>query len=406
MHFCLLGGGVLLGETVLSYCLLKILAHRKNKITLSLCIILPLLALAFSKYYVFIPQFFFSHDTARLIIPIGISFYTLRIISCAYDVYSGKIDDVPSFCDYALYISLFTQILSGPVMRMNDFSSRIDAVGFDSEKAGYGAFMILAGLAKKLIVANMASSYVSSVHSNILGVNSLCLWMGAFLYAVEIYADFSGYSDISNGLMTIIGLPVTDNFNTPYFSHGFGDFWRRWHISFSSWLKDYVYIPLGGSRRSESRRFVNVMTTFLVSGLWHGAGLNFAFWGISHGLLVYTSPKVKALRNPLITFILAMLLWIPFRAENMTSALLYYARMFADIKVSASSIISMILLFTGDNTCILYASVLFAGIFVMFLYDTATVLRKNYSFAFTLIFIMMIILFGRMGESAFIYAQF
>ena len=401
-----MGGGSFLAEIVLSYCLLKILARCRNKFTLSLCIIPPVLALVFTKYFPFIPNSLFTPDTARLIIPAGISFFTLRIISCAYDIYSGKIERVPSFCDYALYISLFTQILSGPVMRLKDFASQIDSLQFDSEGSRYGAFMILCGLLKKLVVANMASSYVASVHANIAGVPFPALWLGAFLYAAEIYADFSGYSDISNGLMRIIGVKVPDNFYAPYFSHGFGDFWRRWHISFSSWLRDYVYIPLGGSRRGEFRHFVNIMITFLVSGLWHGAGMNFALWGIFHGFLSYMSPRVKALRNPLITFILVMLLWIPFRSENISSAMFYFTRMFTGINLSASSIISAILIFTGDNTCVLYASVLFAGITVMLLHDIAMTSGKNYSFAFTMIFTVMIILFGRIGESAFIYSQF
>ena len=404
--FLLTGGGVFLAEIVLSYCLLKFLARYRNKFALSLCIIPPVLALIFTKYYSFIPYSLFTPHVLRLIIPAGISFYTLRIVSCAYDVYSGRADSVPSFCDYVLYVSLFTQILSGPVMRLNDFSRQIDSTGFDVEGARYGAFMILTGLLKKLVVANMASGYVNSVHSNIAGVPALCLWMGAFLYAVEIYADFSGYSDISNGLMRIMGVKVPDNFNTPYFSRGFGDFWRRWHISFSSWLRDYVYIPLGGSRCSALRHFVNLMITFLVSGLWHSAGMNFALWGILNGLLSYISPKIKALRNPFVTFILVMLLWIPFRAESMNSTIFYFSRMFGSLEISASSITSMIVLFTGDNTCVLYASVLFAGIIVMSLHDTAMAFGKNYSFAFTLIFTVMIILFGRIGESAFIYARF
>ena len=172
-YFCIasfLGGGIFLAEIVFSHCLMKFLERYKNKFVLSLCIIPPVIALILTKYYSFIPLSLFTHDTARLIIPIGISFYTLRIISCAYDFYCGKIDRVPSMCDYVLYVSLFTQILSGPVMRLKDFASQIDSICFDSEGSKYGAFMILSGLLKKLVVADMASSYVASVHSNIAGV--------------------------------------------------------------------------------------------------------------------------------------------------------------------------------------------------------------------------------------------
>ena len=252
----------------------------------------------------------------------------------------------------------------------------------------------------------MASSYVDSVYRNFAGMTGLTLWMSAFLYAVQIYADFSGYSEISNGLMKIIGFDVADNFYAPYFAEGFGEFWRRWHISFSSWLRDYVYIPLGGSRCSESRRFMNLLITFAVSGIWHGSGLNFLFWGISHGVLVYLSGKIKLLRNSLITFCLAVILWVPFRAVDIGSAVRYYACMFKNLEFSGQAVTSMVLQFTGDNTCVLYACVLFTGILIMTLYDWAMTHKKDWSFVFTVIFTMMIILLGRLGESAFIYAQF
>lgn len=400
------GGVLFLSEILLSWCLAKFLANHRSKLILTVCILPSILALAFTKYHTFFPSSLFTPGTISLIAPIGISFYTLRIISCYVDIYTGKISRVPSLCDYVLYVSLFTQILSGPIMRAGDFTVQIESAGFDKDLASQGAFLILSGLFRKLLVANMAAGYVDSVHANISGLPSLCLWMGAFLYAMQIYADFSGYSDISNGVMLLLGFQSTENFKTPYFAHGFGDFWRRWHISLSSWLRDYVYIPLGGSRCSELRHFVNVIATFLVSGLWHGAGITFAFWGLAHGLMVWLSSKLKILRAPFITFILAMLLWIPFRASDMSSALTYYTRMFTGINLSVSSVTSMILLFTGDNTCVLYASVLFAGIFTMLMHDFAVSRGKDYSFTFTLIFTVITLLFGSIGESAFIYAKF
>ena len=260
--------------------------------------------------------------------------------------------------------------------------------------------MIITGLFKKLIIAEMSSSFVNSIHNNILGRPALSLWLGAFLYSMEIYADFSGYSDISNGLMKLMGFNETKNFDAPYFAAGIKDFWNRWHISFSSWLRDYIYIPLGGSRCSEFRKFINVMITFLVSGIWHGTGLNFLLWGILHGLSVYFLPRSR------LTFIIAMLLWIPFRSANLTSTFNYYVHMFRDINFSLSDITSTILLFTGDNTCAIYASVLFTGIILMLLYDLALTRHKDYSSAFLFMFVLMLILFGKIGSSAFIYAQF
>jgi len=400
------GGLVFLGEVILSYYLSKILARYRSKILLAVCVIPSVMLLGFTKYYYFLPSGLLSPDTARFIIPFGISFYTLRIISYHADIYTGKITVLPSLSDYVLYVSMFTQIISGPVMRMDDFVRQADRAEFDSERAKSGLFMILDGLFRKLVIAEMSSGYVNAVHKNIAVRPALCLWMAAFLYAVELYADFSGYSAISNGIMKIFGFDVPDNFSTPYFSRGFGDFWRRWHISFSSWLRDYVYIPLGGSRCSGLRHFVNVMITFTVSGMWHGSGMNFLFWGMLHGLLVWLSARSRVLRNSLVTFILVMLLWIPFRAADMTSALTYYAHMFADFEVSMSTVTAMVLLFTGDNTCVIVACVLFASIIFMLLYDIAVRFGKDYSATFTFIFSVMIILFGTVGESAFIYAQF
>lgn len=291
-------------------------------------------------------------------------------------------------------------------MRVNDFIPQLSTAKFDGEQARDGAFMIIMGLFKKLLIANMAMPFVDKVHENISGVPALALWMAAFLYAVELYADFSGYSDISNGIMKILGINVPANFNAPYFSSGFRDFWGRWHISLSSWLRDYVYIPLGGSRCSEFRRFVNVMITFIVSGIWHGTGLNFLFWGVSHGLLVYLSPKIKFLRSQIITFLLVMFLWIPFRAVNMTSTLNYLVRMFRDFNISFGTVNSSLRLFVLNSTSINYALSLFTGIFVLILHDFFAKREKDYGAVFTFLFVSLTILFGRLGASAFIYAGF
>lgn len=397
----MLGGGGLrfFLELFLSWCLSRLLALRKSKFTLTLSILPSILFLIFAKYQNFFPVSFFS---SKLIFPIGISFYTLKIISCHIEIYRGKIE-APSLCDYILYVSLFTQILSGPVMRINDFIPQISASKFNSSEARLGAFMITTGLFKKLLVANIASEYVNKVHENISGVPSLGLWIGAFLYAFELYADFSGYSDISNGVMKILGIKLPANFNTPYFAHGFRDFWNRWHISFSSWLRDYIYIPLGGNKRSEFRRFMNVIITFIASGLWHGTGINFIVWGIAHGLLVYLSGKIKLLQNSLITFLLVVFLWVPFRAADMASVVEYYSGMFQGFEISFMAVKGALF---NDYLWGLHASVLLSGIAVLVSYDLAQIRGKSWGAAFTFLFVSMIILFGRVGASPFIYAGF
>ena len=405
-YFYVHGGGLIfLADLILSFYLSKLLDKYKNKFFLALSILPSLSLFILAKYINFFPASLFNPSALKLILPIGISFFTLKIISCHVEIYRGNIQ-APSLCDYVLYVSLFTQILSGPIMRVNDFLPQLSNPKFNPEQARAGAFMIIMGLFKKLLIANMAMPFVDKVHENISGVPALALWMAAFLYAMELYADFSGYSDISNGIMKIMGIDVPANFNAPYFSSGFRDFWGRWHISLSSWLRDYVYIPLGGSRCSELRRFVNVMITFIVSGLWHGTGLNFLLWGISHGLLVYLSTKIKLLRSQLITFLLVMFLWIPFRAENISSFANYLVRMFRDFNISFGAINSSLRLFVLNSTSINYALSLFTGIFVLILHDFFAKREKDYGAVFTFLFVSLTILFGRLGASAFIYAGF
>lgn len=387
-------------EIIFSYYMALLLARYRNKIFLTLSIIPVVMTLAFTKYN-FIASGLFHEHTLKLIIPAGISFYTLKIIAYYTEIYDGKIKQVP-LIDYINYISMFTQILSGPVMRINEFTQDLTRLEFNYIYAKSGAFLILAGLFKKLCAANMITSYVNSIHGNISGVPGLSLWLAAFLYAIEIYADFSGWSDISNGLMQILGFRETKNFYAPYFSSNIKEFWTRWHISFSSWLRDYIYIPLGGSRCTNLRKFINVIITFLVSGIWHGSGINFLLWGIAHGLGVYFISK----KNKFLTFIIVILLWIPFRSIDFNAAINYYSCMITNFDISLSAITNTILIFTGDNTCAVYAVILFAEIFILFLYDLALTRQKNFSGIFTFIFAVMIILFGRVGESAFIYAQF
>ena len=394
------GAVIFASEIICSYLLASLLARHKNKIFLALAIIPVVMALGFTKYD-FIYSGFFHENTLKLIIPAGISFYTLKIIAYYVEIYDGKINQV-SLIDYINYISMFTQILSGPVMRINEFTEDLTRLEFNFTSAKSGAFLILAGLFKKLCVANMITNYVNSVHENISGVPGLSLWLAAFLYAIEIYADFSGWSDISNGLMKILGFRETKNFYAPYFSNNIKEFWTRWHISFSFWLRDYIYIPLGGSRCGKLRKFINVMITFLVSGIWHGSGINFLVWGAAHGLGVYFTRR----KNKFLTFIIVILLWIPFRAVDFNAAINYYSCMVTNFNISLSAITNTILIFTGDNTCAVYAVILFCEIFLLLLYDLAMTRQKNFSGIFTFIFAVMIILFGRVGESAFIYAQF
>ena len=266
--------------------------------------------------------------TLTLLAPIGISFYTFEALSYILDVYKGKISAEKNFLKLFAFISFFPNITSGPIERAGDFIPQLEVEKtFSYEKSTYGFRLILLGLVKKICGADVLKQYVDAVFGNIYAYKGPAFIVAIVLYTYEIYLDFSGYTDMARGAALILGFDLTENFKAPYLSNGIKEFFGRWHISLSQWLRDYIYIPLGGSRCSKIRKYINLMITFLVSGIWHGASFTFIVWGLLHGVyqcladifagLLRRIPKPVRILG---TFVLVSFAWMFFRANSLTDA--------------------------------------------------------------------------------------
>ena len=293
------------------------------------------------KYYNFVNDSIFSflsliHLRIALpglnwAIPVGISFFTFQALGYYLDVYHKRIPAEKNLMDYLLFVSFFPQIASGPISKASELLPQIKKTeAFVYDKAVRGCRYFLWGLFLKIVLADRAGVYVSTVfahYDRFPGINCL---LATFMYSVQIYADFAGYSFMAIGVAKLLGFDLINNFNHPYFSVSVTDFWRRWHISLSRWLKDYVYIPLGGNRCSKMRNYLNIMVTFLVSGIWHGANWTFILWGVFHGVCQViekilglqkfeTKGVLRALKI-FVTFIIVSFAWILFRSPSISDA--------------------------------------------------------------------------------------
>lgn len=250
-------------------------------------------------------------STANIIAPLGISYYTLQVISYIVDVYKGKIEAENNFFKYLLYVMYFPYLFIGPITRYEDMKNELfKKKKIKLENIYNGAIRILWGLTKKLVIAGRVGILISTIASDVSAYKGAYALLAMLLYSVQLYADFSGGIDIVIGGSKMLGINLKENFDSPYLSQSIKEFWRRWHIALSSWLKDYIYIPLGGNRCSKIRNQINVIITFVISGFWHG--MNYLLWGLLHGLLVVYGKILKTKWKPLniiITFLLVSILW-------------------------------------------------------------------------------------------------
>ncbi|MBL7700554.1 MAG: MBOAT family protein [Chitinophagaceae bacterium] len=278
----------------------------------------------------------------NVILPVGISFYTFHGLSYVFDIYNRRIQPTTNIIDYSLFVSFFPLLVAGPIERATHLLPQVSRPRvFSSEKASDGLRQILWGLFKKIVIADNCALLVNDTFDNPDGYSSLSLIIGAVFFAFQIYCDFSGYTDIALGSARLLGFELLRNFNYPYFARDIAEFWRRWHISLTSWFKDYVYIPLGGNRGAKSKTIRNTIIVFLLSGLWHGANWTFVLWALFHAVLFVPLVIMGAKRkhaepirtmlphlmdavNILITFVLVTIGWIIFRAESASQAWLYF----------------------------------------------------------------------------------
>jgi len=332
---------------------------KRRKLLLLCSILVNLGLLGFFKYYnFFLANFidafsFFGREicasSLSIVLPVGISFYTFQTLSYTIDVYRRRLEPTHDFMAFAAFVSFFPQLVAGPIERATNLLPQFFAPRtFEYDKAVDGMRQILWGLFKKIVIADNCAEYANAIFNNSAGQSGSALVAGAFFFAFQIYGDFSGYSDIAIGTSRLFGFNLMRNFAFPYFSRDIAEFWRRWHISLSTWFRDYLYIPLGGSKGSVWRRIRNVFAIFLVSGFWHGANWTFIVWGALNAL--YILPVMLLNRNRLrldivaqgkllpslgdalrilVTFILTLLAWVFFRAESVGHAFAYVAGIFS-----------------------------------------------------------------------------
>lgn len=338
---------ILLGVTLITYSFAILIYKRKehkNKFLITSGVLLSLLPLLIFKYYNFINTSIteglsyiglkFYMPGLNWAIPIGISFFSFQAVGYLWDVYYKRINVEKDILNYSLFLAFFPSIVSGPINKASLILPQLkqQRTYFDYAKGVEGLKFLLWGMFMKVVVADRSGLYVDVVYNNYSYYSYLSCFMASIMYSIQIYADFAGYSLMAIGTGKILGLELAENFRRPYFAFSVTDFWRRWHISLSTWLKDYVYIPLGGNRCSHIKNYWNIFITFLVSGIWHGANWTFVVWGIFHGVCQiiekalhlqkldqHVSYKIRLARI-VITFFLINLAWIFFRMDTISSA--------------------------------------------------------------------------------------
>tara|TARA_B100001175_G_C19501804_1_gene638504 strand:- start:316 stop:1377 length:1062 start_codon:yes stop_codon:yes gene_type:complete len=300
--------------------------------------------------------------TLNLILPIGISFYTFQTLSYSIDVYNNKIRPENNVTDFFLYVSFFPQLVAGPIERAGYLIKELKKKKIVNRKLiDMGLTLILIGLFKKIVIADNLAYFVDDIFLNYNNYNGGVLMLGLVYFSFQIYCDFSGYTDIAIGISRLLGIELNINFNFPYHAKNISEFWKRWHISLSTWFRDYVYIPLGGSKFSKTKTYRNLFIVFFISGLWHGANLTFIFWGLYHVLLYLMWMLLKQFfrfkshffifLSILYTYITVTIGWVFFRAESISNAIDYLKLMLSDISFPnelRSAIIYVIMIFVLD----------------------------------------------------------
>jgi alginate O-acetyltransferase complex protein AlgI len=428
-------------STVVDY-VVAIMIHNSSQIMikkrwLTLSILLNISLLGFFKYFNFFIDswidvwacigYELSPYSLKVILPVGISFYTFQTLSYTIDVYNGKFKPTNNFVAFATYVSFFPQLVAGPIERATRLLPQILKTRyFNYQQCVQGLRLILWGLFKKIAVADSLAIMVDDIFINYQSLDGSILVFGAVLFAFQIYGDFSGYSDIAIGTAKLFGIELMSNFKFPYFSRDIAEFWRRWHISLSTWFRDYVYIPLGGSKRGKLISIRNIFIIFIVSGFWHGANWTFIVWGIIHALMYmplflfnknrdnYGSiigektffPTIKESFQVLTNFLLVTIAWVFFRSESVTASIDYLIRAISNFTLSMEYI--------HPRGYRLFDYILILIIFILFEYKirrderSPLFFKNNYLNGITystLLFIIYLFIYDNVDNS-FIYFQF
>jgi len=382
--------------SVLNQIAAHFLYSHKNKMILIVCIGGNVLLLSIFKYI----------GTLSIYMPIGLSFYIFEAISLIVDSYTGKLEKGPSLPDTLLYLSFFPILISGPIMKASEFIPQIKdkhSISLSSFETGIQRFAL--GAFEKVVIADRLSVAVDAVYSSPAAYSGLSLLWNSLTYTFQLFFDFTGYTNMAIGIATIIGFNIKENFNLPYIASSPSDFWKRWHISLSSWITEYIYIPLGGNRKGMTRTYINIMIAMIISGIWHGSTLNFLVWGICHGMLQVIEKMAKEkfsfanfISIPL-TFLAINFLWIPFRTDNLSVTILVLKRIITN----------------ANGLTYIYSYTLFFGLALVFVEAYALLMNNGNNpihpmnlrtFKGKLAFVTLILLtlmLAYFGNGAFIY---
>ena len=441
---------LILFTIVISYTAAILIEKYKDNLALKrTCLVVTLVAcfgvLFFFKYFNFLADSVVSvanlfgagweDFSLNLILPVGISFYTFQTLSFVIDVYRGKVPAERHFGYYALYVTFFPQLVAGPIERPENLIPQLHADHtFSWDNAIPGLRKMFIGFFKKVVVADLIATYVNAVYNAPDTARGLSVMVATMLFAVQIYCDFSGYTDIAIGCSEIMGIKLMQNFDRPYISTSIREFWKRWHISLSSWFQDYLYFPLGGSRCSRPRHLFNLAVVFLVSGLWHGAAWTFVIWGALHAFyqivgILLKGPKanlyaklgidenaewVKRMRQ-VITFILVDFAWMFFRANNFSDLAVLMKKLFTDWEWSYAYIADS---FAAMDMSVLAVGIVLVAIYIMNRMDITNLTPEpieggrsvmasvKYTYLLWIIAVAWMLLLIGDGASSFIYFQF
>jgi len=427
---------LILFSTLVDYSIGRMLKNendeKKRKVLLCISIAVNLGFLGFFKYYNFFLDNFISAfsllgtslevNSLQIILPVGISFYTFQTLSYTIDVYKRKLEPTTDFIAFTAFVSFFPQLVAGPIERATNLLPQFTKERtFEYAHAADGLRQILWGLFKKIVIADNCAEYANMIFNNSSSYSGSTLVLGALFFTFQIYGDFSGYSDIAIGTSRLFGFNLMRNFAFPYFSRDIAEFWRRWHISLSTWFRDYLYIPLGGSRGGMSMKIRNTFIIFIVSGFWHGANWTFIAWGTLNALyflpLLLTNnnrnnldsvakgkwlPSAKELVQMLSTFALIVFAWIFFRAENMEHAFSYISGIFSRSLFSVPTVLPVpVLLFL-----LIFLAIEWFGREGKYAIETIGI-RFNLPLRYALYYMLIITIFWYSGnEQEFIYFQF
>ena len=399
---------------------------KRKKHLLWVSLLVNLGILGFFKYFNFFVDSFQSVFSTELdflhlsvILPVGISFYTFQTMSYTIDIYKGELKPTNSILDFALFVSFFPQLVAGPIERAKSLLPQLKKRLSPSRlQIKEGINLIIMGLFRKVIIGDTSGRFVDHIFNDLFNYNSIEIAFAVLIFGIQIYADFSGYSKIARGVSKLLGVELMVNFSQPYLSKNITEFWRRWHISLSSWLRDYLYIPLGGNRKGESRTYINLMITMLLGGLWHGASWNFVIWGALHGVYLALHKFITVRRNKSIstnnsmnfsdipkviaTFGLVSFTWLFFRSTSWESTLMIFGKI-TEFQLSEYTFLFIQIL-------IAYYSLSFLLDYLEYKYGQNFIFKiKNKAFSYgvlTMMFAITLLYMFQAEPLPFIYFQF